>query len=417
MSCIRILHRFEAQIERARERGAVLALVAVTLFIVLVSGALAVDISALDRQGQSLQNTADAAALAGVAEWVDSGDPVATRTVIEDLIRQNGFALGDEIEVEIDFLDGAALEVDLVDTEPDVFLGGVVGFGSEIGRDASARYEQCEIGCRQELELPPPFQPIHTIGSGDGFVPVSVGDRLYGVNHHSSTMSCVDRVTESQCFSDRPLFHGGRGTADNHYADVVGNRIYYVGWGGGQTVLQCWDTTVEERCGSEISFGFQGHSTMIIAPDNRIFVFTSSRKVFCVEAVTHATCAGYGGGRPTQLAELNSWSSSNNAAYKSYIAQHNGRIYHTLASGGRQHLHCWTRPRTIRAWEARLQRQMAGRTGTGRAGCSLTEMSMVSRSASARSGGTTFAASVSTAWNECPATRASSVRSTTPTPR
>ena len=52
-----------------RERGAVMFLVAGTTVLVLLLGAVAVDVSITATQGQQLQNAADAAALAGVQAY------------------------------------------------------------------------------------------------------------------------------------------------------------------------------------------------------------------------------------------------------------------------------------------------------------------------------------------------------------
>ena len=70
----------------ADDRGAVLALLAIVLFVVLVVAALAVDLSALERRGQTLQNTADAAALAGVVTWQETDDVGLARATVEDLV-------------------------------------------------------------------------------------------------------------------------------------------------------------------------------------------------------------------------------------------------------------------------------------------------------------------------------------------
>jgi len=130
-----------------RDRGSVLTLVAVVLFVVLTVAALAVDLSALERRGQTLQNTADAAALAGVAVWQESADPALTQARVTDLLAQNGVT-GDDIEVEINPLGADELEVVLTDNDPDVFLGGLVnGLRGDLERAATARLENCDNSC------------------------------------------------------------------------------------------------------------------------------------------------------------------------------------------------------------------------------------------------------------------------------
>lgn len=148
------------RLRAARERGAVLALVAATLLLVLISGAIAVDLSALDRQGQTLQNTVDAAALAGVAEWTENGDRWATTELVEDLIAQNGIVLADGVSLDIEFPSPLELSIELSDTEPDVFLSGVIGMDGTLRRGAIARLETCDEGCDREIEVPEPFSTI-----------------------------------------------------------------------------------------------------------------------------------------------------------------------------------------------------------------------------------------------------------------
>ena len=77
-----------------KERGAALILVALTLVIVMISGALAVDLSATSRRGQTLQNAADAAALAGVRVWVETGNATDAEAAVADILNQNGVAGG-----------------------------------------------------------------------------------------------------------------------------------------------------------------------------------------------------------------------------------------------------------------------------------------------------------------------------------
>lgn len=354
MSCNQIIQRIRARVDRARERGAVLALVAATLVLVLVSGAVAVDISALDRQGQALQNTADAAALAGVAEWVDSGDQAAATAVVEDLITQNGIVIGDEVALDISFPNSLEIQVDLVDQEPEVFLGGMVGFGDELGRDATARLEVCDEGCNRIIEVPPPFNSVLAQGTGDGYIPITVEDKLYAVNHHSFTIECVDRETNAQCWTEKQLFDFPVHTFNVHHPYVHGTKIYYLGWGDGDysvstrptsyasLYLGCFDTATDTRCSNTASMYAAGFGTMYGTPDG-IYIFSGDRKVYCFDPDTLYSCAGYSGGRNTDLAYESGWGQWwENRSWNADRIEHEGKIYVGMSKRyGGVWVQCW----------------------------------------------------------------------------
>ena len=61
------------------ERGATIALVAVSLTAMLGMGALAVDLGMLRKARVDAQRTADAAALAGASAFIDNNVPLAAR--------------------------------------------------------------------------------------------------------------------------------------------------------------------------------------------------------------------------------------------------------------------------------------------------------------------------------------------------
>ena len=324
------------------ERGAILPLLGGLLMVILLAGALAVDLSAIERRGQTLQNTADAAALAGVATWVESNDAVATRSIIEDVVEQNGLDLGADIDLQIDYISATRVEVELVDTEPDVFLAGVIGQGSDVERAAAAELERCDTSCNRTIEMPEPLQPTEALGSGDGFLPTAVGTRLYAVNHHSTTIGCLERMTGAPCWPAQPLFSGGGLTGNVLVPAVVDERIYYTGWNGTflESTLTCWDHQLDARCANEEQFGNHGHSTLVEA-NGRLYVFTSSRQVFCFVPPALSSCTGYETGKDTQLAGDTTWVISDSSAYSSSFRVHDQRIYHVLSNDGMLFLHCW----------------------------------------------------------------------------
>lgn len=330
-----------------------MALVAATMVIMLVGGAIAVDVSALDRQGQVLQNTADAAALAGVAVWVDTGDQQAVRNIVNDLAAQNGLQ-GDEYQVDVTFPNSLEIEVDIVDSEPDVFLGAVVGFGSEIGRDSTARLEVCDEGCNRIIEVPPPFNSVLAQGTGDGYIPIPIEDRLYAVNHHSFTIECVDRETNTQCWNEKQLFDFPVHTFNVHHPYVHGTKIFYLGWGDGNysvstrpvsygsLYLGCFDTATDTRCANHASIYAPGFGTMY-GTDDGIYVFTGNRKVYCFDPDTLVSCPGYSGGRNTALAYEGGWGQWwENRSWNADRIEHDGKIYVGLSKRyGGVWVHCW----------------------------------------------------------------------------
>lgn len=326
------------------ERGAVLVLVGVMLTVLMVVGALAVDLSALQRRGQSLQNTADAAALAGVAEWSEDGDAAAAEAKIRDLIQQNGIALTDDVELQIAFPSATEVSVELTDSDPDVFLSGLLGARGAIGRDATASIEQCNFLCNRTVLLPEPLpDPIETFGSGDGFTPIAIEDRLYAVNHHNREIACIERSTQQQCWAPQALFSGSADTGSTITTPVIDERIYYAGWDSWwrQTVVSCWDHSADARCSAQVNLGDHGHASIVEA-DGKLFVLTSSRKIFCLQPVTLSSCAGYWGGKDTALAAQFPWATSDLGTYAAVTVVHDQRIYHTNTThNGGVFLHCW----------------------------------------------------------------------------
>lgn len=331
-----------------------LALVAATIVVLLISGAVAVDISSMERQGQSLQNTADAAALAGVAAWVETGDEAAATEVVNDLIRQNGIEVTDGVRLDIQFPNSTTIEVDLVDGEPDRFLAGMAGLGGDLARDATAQLETCDDGCNRIIPVPEPFTPILTRGTGDGYIPIPMGTRLYAVNHHSYTIECLDRDEVAMCWQERRLFSGQTHTFNMHHPYVDGTKIYYLGWedqnnsittrpvSSGHLVLGCFDTATDTRCAGTAKMYNAGFGTMVGTEDG-ILIFAGDRKVYCFEPETFRTCPGYRGGRNSALAYQSGWGQWwENRAWNMDRRIHDGKVYVGLSKRyGGVYLHCW----------------------------------------------------------------------------
>ena len=320
-----------------------LPLFAILLAVVLICGALAVDISALENRGQTLQNTTDAAALAGVATWAETGVQADAVATIDRIIAQNGVVVGDDLSLNVTFPTPDQVTVELVDNNPQVFLAGAVGIGNDLTRDSTAELRLCSAPCGRIIETNPPLEALLVVGSGDGLIPIAIDNKLYAVNHHGSRIACVDRELKGQCWSFKPLFDsGGWSTAGSNYTEVVDRKIYYTGWNAitRTTLLTCFDAVLEQRCSAEAVLGDHGHSTVVLV-DDKLYVFTSDRKVFCYLPGSLNTCSGYAGGKDTALASIWSWNYYDLGAYASSRVVDGSRIYHVLSSNGQVYLHCW----------------------------------------------------------------------------
>lgn len=335
--------RVSVSAESDGERGAVLAFVAIFLTVLVMVAALALDLSALERRAQTLQNTADAASLAGVATWERTGSMAQAELTALDIIRQNGLVESD-VTASVTFPTDNRIQVTLVDAEPDVFLGSFMGMGGALERGAQAKLVRCDPGCNRSVELPAPFQPTSVVGSGDGYYPVAVGNRFYAINHDGDEIACVDRATSSQCWRGKlALPYSGATAGPVSHTVVVGTRIYWSAQHDTGLSMFCWETRTEESCGATLLAGlaraplgekFQQRGGGVAAVGARVFAFTDDHRVRCLVAPSMTECPGYGGGRMTGLGQLGfvpldpalGVSGSN----IDRVIHPDGRIYHTL---------------------------------------------------------------------------------------
>jgi hypothetical protein len=297
------------------EGGAVLPLLAGCLLVLLFIAAIAVDVSALRRRGQTLQNTADAAALAGVAVWAETSDQAATSAVVADIVRQNGVGIDDGVTITVVFPNPNEVIVDLIDPDPDIFIGGFIpGVQGDVARDASARLNFCENGCDKVVKIPRPFQPVNALGTGDGYLPIAIGDRMYAINHDDDRIACVDRDTETGCWTDKySTPYGGTETDSVSHAVNIGTRIFWTAQELNRISLFCWDTFDEDTCppiplanlpdsGLGDHYRQRGGGTVEVGGD--IYVFTDDHRVHCVVPPTGTPCPGYVAGGQLKTAGL-----------------------------------------------------------------------------------------------------------------
>jgi Flp pilus assembly protein TadG len=122
-----------------RERGVVLAFLALVLFTLIVMAGFTIDVANWWWTGQKLQRTADAAALGGVVYMPD--DLPRAQDVANDLTVRNGYTDGTNAIVTAEAADRPTRLRVTVESEVDNFFAGIIGFDkTKITRTAVADY-------------------------------------------------------------------------------------------------------------------------------------------------------------------------------------------------------------------------------------------------------------------------------------
>jgi hypothetical protein len=183
--------------ERKDERGQILVLFALGIFVILLAATMAFDVGMVLVEKRDQQNAADAAALAGARFLPD--DTTAARDAAEDMADRNGFDDGvnsANVVVNIPPANGAFagragfIEVIITANRPSVFAG-VIGRNSwGVGSRAVAANQDEEAGPFAMLALHPTACPALRIeGSGvvnsNGNIQVNsacvTGDRAFRI--------------------------------------------------------------------------------------------------------------------------------------------------------------------------------------------------------------------------------------------
>ena len=319
------------------ERGAVMFLLVAAVMVVLLGGAIAVDLSIRSTRGQQLQNAADAAALAGVQAYRQSdGDAGIAQNAVAELLRQNGIGTDGTTTFNVVFPEGVnetEVVVTVTDTSPGTLMDGVTGSSSGVTREATARFESCQADCTVNVVIPSPFRSVDAEGQGDGYKPIAVDNELYSLNHNSSygAIVCIDRDTandddingicEGWSDPDRPAYAGGAYTQRNPempHAAVAGSKIYWTASDSSGTKLFCFETATATPCSSATLINTRSRASSsdidnqkdrnrgggtVLAGD-RVFVFTDDHRVNCfVPGPTVGVCPGYeANGKPSFIA-------------------------------------------------------------------------------------------------------------------
>jgi len=378
--------RIQNMIASARtnaEEGAVMFLVAMTVLLVMLAGAIAVDLSALSTRGQSLQNAADSAALAGVQAYRASigdatdateADKDAARAAVTNLLRQNGITL-DAVVLFPDETNHTEVQVILRDPDAGFLLSGFTGGKTgSVERGAVATFEACDSQCVKEVDIPPPFNGVNAQGDGDGYKPIPVGEAIYSINHQSGggngrgnlQITCVlrgprDRTDDPSrqtqlCWDDGngvpvpgqvayPAGYRPLKTPEMPHAAVFESRIFWASSTTNGHYLYCFETATSSPCSTPFplnnstegsqelnSYRNSHRGGATVEWGGNIFTFTDDHRVHCVvpdypmrSCGSSLTSLGRAGFPPNLPSEGNHGSSMDRI-----VDEDSGRIYSTI---------------------------------------------------------------------------------------
>lgn len=278
-------------------RGASIVLVLICLTAIMVSGALAVDLSAKERRAQQLQDTADAASMSAAKVWATTGDQTQARTEAERVAKLNN--LPDSVKTDlgsklhISYPDSASAKVVISDDSSGVFFGKIVGYDPSVARSATGRYsvcegDDCDTGLLKPLEaqnLFPEsewgsagsdftwpdtgldqfhndffdFQSINSTNETNQALIAKYGDNLYSLTHHrKGSFSCFNTVRQGPCWEKIDVWHHGwqplsdRDGAHTSFAPKIERlpgttKFYFLTQAvSGQTYLRCFDVATSD---------------------------------------------------------------------------------------------------------------------------------------------------------------------------
>jgi len=366
------------------DRGAVLYVLILFLVLFMAVATVAVDLAALGARGQDLQNTSDAAALAGVVEYqqqlVNGSSPddarLAALQTIYAIMRQNGIDPDSpDIRVDLEISDDRSeLKVTIGDNSPNQFLpNDLLGETLKddqtgVEREATATFVACEFECSLSVAIPSPVTTINAIGKGDGYKPIKVGNRLYAMNHNTRAQSivCVDTSSQGPCWSgsvERVAYAPGVGYNDRNpempHTAVIGDRIYWTATDESNGLrLFCFQTAVDAEfdapCQDAVDLDRsllrfdEGDADNTLTNDKdenrgggtftvfgeKVFAFSDNHRIHCHNPATGQVCNDYAnGGNPTGLAAFppNSPADGNHgSSIDRVIDEDTGFVYATL---------------------------------------------------------------------------------------
>jgi hypothetical protein len=209
----------------ARERGVVLAFLAMILFTLIVMAGLAVDVGNWWWTGQKVQKAADAAAMAGVTYLPD--DLSSAQSTADEIALHNGYDNGGNATI-VSGVDDRPTELRVtITTEVDNFFTGILGFKkTTIKRTAVADYTgSVPMGSPadylgQDPETPGRLQKLWLNVSGRASTKPS-GDRYTSRRCGSSTYGCSGDNTDADHNGNDEYLFDSANTSNNGYRFVV----------------------------------------------------------------------------------------------------------------------------------------------------------------------------------------------------
>jgi hypothetical protein len=209
----------------AKERGVVLAFLAMILFTLIVMAGLAVDVGNWWWTGQKVQKTADAAAMAGVTYMPD--DLASAQSMANGIASRNGYTDGTNATIVAEADDRPTELRVTITTEVDNFFTGILGFKkTTIKRTAVADYvASVPMGSPadylgQDPETAGRLQKLWLNVSGRASTKPS-GDRYTSRTCGSSTYGCSGDNTDADHNGNGEYLFDNSGTSNNGYRFVV----------------------------------------------------------------------------------------------------------------------------------------------------------------------------------------------------
>jgi Flp pilus assembly protein TadG len=305
------------------ERGYALVLVAISLVVLVIMAALAVDVGYWYNKSSRAQRAADSAALASITEYVKqrknnvsvSNSQVAARNVAISVAKENGFdTANSNVTVAVAFTTGTGgadhVKVTVTQAHLPTFFSGIIPRNITVQRSSESAMSSCQAACNQSVTIQSSLgNMIDTGVGGDGWQAEIAGRYVFNLYHHMSgaVLYCTDKYTNAKCsvgtYPATP--YTGMATSYTPKIAPVGTRAYFVVQTATSTGLGCWDGTTGAAC-----TGFttpKNLATYVVNPDKnagtridgpeligtRLFMYGDDNQMYCYDTATSAFCSGY----------------------------------------------------------------------------------------------------------------------------
>ncbi len=301
---------------RGEERGAVAALVAMALFLLIGAAAFAVDLGLWMWTSNRLQAASDLAVLAGAQVRGEGGNQASVEAAVREVLVANGIDPAQASRtVTVGLISRSDVRVDLVQRQNPMFFSRLLVDNVTLNRTAQASTGICLSRCSREIRFDPPPNLVLR-SNGDGLTPVIMGDRIFTVNHHawnaygngaafSDPIVCYELATGTAC----PGYHTG-GTISTSMVQRVRayaprNELWFTysdydaGSGLMDWFMGCWDTQNRVWCGQwRLLDDYAGNveqdgMSQPAQVGNRLYTFGLDDRVWCFDMAASGPCATY----------------------------------------------------------------------------------------------------------------------------